>query len=134
MMLMLEITEYFVLVDSTVKLKLKYLKLFFNGFELQVKLEPFRSSHFGSKSFSYWPVCMGSHRQFQRRNLYNGICFTVKLKRKDLYQRWKSKTRVTSSNLRGTGSNLRVASSNPRGTSSNPQLRTLKTRAARLKA
>ena len=34
MMLMLEITEYFVLVDSTVKLKLKYLKLFFNGFEL----------------------------------------------------------------------------------------------------
>ena len=33
-MLMLEITGYFVLVDSTVKLKLKYLKHFFNGFEL----------------------------------------------------------------------------------------------------
>ena len=34
MMLMFEITGYFLLEDSTVKLKLKYLKLFFNGFEL----------------------------------------------------------------------------------------------------
>ena len=38
-----------------------------------------------------------------------------------LYIRWKSKTRVTSSNPRATSSNPRVTSSNPRVTSSNPR-------------
>ena len=35
---------------------------------------------------------------------------------------WKSKTRVTSSEIWVTSSNLRVASSNPRVTSSNPRV------------
>ena len=55
--------------------------------------------------------------------------------------RWKSKTRVTSSNPRVTSSNprvtssnLRVTSSNPQVTSSNPRVRRLKARVARLKA
>ena len=66
-------------------------------------------------------------------NILNGSMMRLMVK-------WKSKTRVTSSNPRVTGSNPQVTSSNPRVTSSNPQVassnsrvRTLKARVARLK-
>ena len=49
-------------------------------------------------------------------------------------KKWKSATRVTSSNLRFTISNSRVKSLNLRVTSLNPRVTRLKARVARLKA
>ena len=57
-------------------------KHFFN----HVKQEIFRSSHFGTKSLFYQPVCIENHRQFQRLNLHNWICSTVRLQLKGLQQ------------------------------------------------
>ena len=64
----------------------KYVQNFLNIFltSEHVKLTIFRNSHFGAKILMYQPECMGNYRQFSRRNFYNSICSTVKLKLKGL--------------------------------------------------
>ena len=71
-------------ICSSVKRKLEEL-VFSMTFNYSL-LELFRSSHFDAKSLFQQSVCMVTHRQFQRRNLYNWICFTVKLKLNSLHQ------------------------------------------------
>ena len=61
----------------TVKLKLNSS---FNGFELYVKLELFRSSYFGSKSWFCYSACIGINIRLKGRNLYILQSPTVKLK------------------------------------------------------
>ena len=53
---------------------------FFNGFELYVKSELFRSSYFRSKSWFCYSPCIGINIRFQRRNLHILQSSTVKLK------------------------------------------------------
>ena len=53
---------------------------FFNGFELYLKLELFRSSYFGSKSWFCHSPCIGISIRFRGRNLHIFQSPTVKLK------------------------------------------------------
>ena len=53
---------------------------FFNDFELYLKLELFRSSYFGSKSWFYHSPCIGINIRFRGRNLHIFQSPTVKLK------------------------------------------------------
>ena len=53
---------------------------FFGGFELYVKLELFRSSYIGSKSWFCCCACIGINTRFRGRDLYFFKSPTVKLK------------------------------------------------------
>ena len=53
---------------------------FFNGFELHVKLEFFRSSYFGSKSWFCYSACIVITIRLRGRNLYILQSPTIKLK------------------------------------------------------
>ena len=69
-------------IYSKVKLKLRAHNRpgVFNGFELYVKLEPFKSSYFGSQSWLCYSQCIGISVRFRGRNLHYFESPTMKLK------------------------------------------------------